>query len=435
MSSLSADRPTRARFVLVLWLCGLSSVLYLDRVCMSQAVVPIQQELGLSNTEISYVMMAFTLAYGLCEVPTGHLGDRFGSRAVLTRIVVWWSVFTALTGACSGLSTLIAVRFLFGAGEAGAFPNAARVLTQWFPIRERGRVQGVILAAAQFGAVCAPAAAASLIQGVGWRWTFGVFGLIGLVWAGGFGWWFRDDPATHRSVNFAELAEIHADGPPLATGHHPIPWKEVVANRGILILSAIVICGAFYTYFFYSWFQKYLSAAHGVENVDAGWLASLVLAGSAAGMLLGGWLADRLPLWVGDAILARRWLGIVSYLIAAMCLFAGTRCEGPRALAVLWGASFWAMHVTLPNWWAVAIPQCGRHVGALSGLMNGLGAIGALSSQWLVGAYTDYRKDLGYDAANQWGPLFNVYIGALIAGAVGWFLYRFRPIDSIHPPR
>src|SRR5581483_1197922 len=101
---------------LAVWLCGLSGVLYLDRICMGQAVDPIQREFGLTNPQISYAMMAFTLAYGLFEIPTGRLGDRYGSRAVLTRIVVWWSVFTALTGAATGFVTLLLVRFLFGAG-------------------------------------------------------------------------------------------------------------------------------------------------------------------------------------------------------------------------------------------------------------------------------------------------------------------------------
>src|SRR5207244_3080579 len=141
--------PTRARVMLGLWLCGLTGVLYLDRICMSQAVVPIQRELHLSNTDMSYVMMAFTLSYGLFEIPTGRMGDRLGSRAVLTRIVLRWSAFTALTGACAGFVSLLFVRFLFGAGEAGAFPNAMRVIARWFPLRERGRVQGVMLAAAQ----------------------------------------------------------------------------------------------------------------------------------------------------------------------------------------------------------------------------------------------------------------------------------------------
>src|SRR5919197_5127949 len=106
---------------------------------MAQAVAPIQRELDLTNTQISYVLMAFTLAYGLFEVPTGRLGDRHGSRAVLARIVVWWSAFTALTGTCTGFLSLLLVRFLFGAGEAGAYPNVARVIGRWYPPGERGR--------------------------------------------------------------------------------------------------------------------------------------------------------------------------------------------------------------------------------------------------------------------------------------------------------
>jgi len=134
-----ADRPTRVRFVVTLWLCGLAGVLYLDRICMAQAARPIGDALGLSNLHLSYVHMAFTVAYGLFEIPTGRLGDRFGGRAVLTRIVVWWSAFTALTGAAWGLGALLVIRFLFGAGEAGAFPNSATVIGRWIPDSERAR--------------------------------------------------------------------------------------------------------------------------------------------------------------------------------------------------------------------------------------------------------------------------------------------------------
>src|SRR5258705_13491733 len=124
---------------------------------MGQAAAGIQRDLHLTNTELAYAHMAFTIAYGLFEIPTGLLGDRIGARAVLVRIVLWWSAFTALTGLANGLTTLVAVRFLFGAGEAGAYPNAARVLATWVPAAERGRVQGVMLFAAQFGGTVAPA--------------------------------------------------------------------------------------------------------------------------------------------------------------------------------------------------------------------------------------------------------------------------------------
>src|SRR5262249_38977859 len=154
---------------------------------------PIRDELGLSKTEMSYVLMAFTLAYGLFAVPAGRWGDKVGPRSVLARIVLAWSVFTALTGTATGLVTLLLVRFCFGAAEAGAFPNAAKVMARWFPLGERGRVQGVMLAFAQIGAVVAPAAAAYLIEAAGWRSAFFVFGLVGVAWAVGFGFWFRDD--------------------------------------------------------------------------------------------------------------------------------------------------------------------------------------------------------------------------------------------------
>src|SRR5262249_30606673 len=189
--------PTRARFVVLGLLCLLSGVLYLDRICMSAAVDSIQTDLGLTNTEASYVLMAFTLAYGLFEVPTGRWGDRMGARRVLTRISLWWSAFTAMTGACMGLWTMVGGRVLFGAGEAGAFPNVARVLSRWFPDEERGRAQGVLLASSLIGGAIAPFLAALMIRAIGWRWTFAAFGGVGAAWAAGFWWWFRDDPAAH----------------------------------------------------------------------------------------------------------------------------------------------------------------------------------------------------------------------------------------------
>ncbi len=432
MPSTHSDTPppTRARFVLVIWLCGLSSILYLDRICMAQAVKPIQDELGLSNTEISLVAMAFTLAYGLFAVPVGRWGDKSGPRSVLTTIVFVWSLFTALTGAATGVITLIAVRFFFGAAEAGAFPNAAKVMSRWYPINERGRVQGVMLSFAQVGAIIAPAAAAYLIEGAGWRWAFFAFGLLGVAWASGFWFWFRNDPAEHRGVDAAELATIRATAETRTDDPGPVPWRAVVVNRGIIVLSCIMILGAFFTYFFYTWFPKYLMTARGVENVRAGWLTSLVMAGSGVGMLLGGWLADRIPRRFADPIRGHRYLSMSGFLIAAVCMFIGTRCDDPNVLAGFWTAAMCAMHVQLPNWWSVIIPQAGRHVATLFGLTNGLGVIGAMVSQGFVGIYTDRQKSLGYTGRDAWDPLFDVYVVVLIGGAVAWWFYRYTPLED-----
>jgi ACS family glucarate transporter-like MFS transporter len=421
--------PTRARLVVAAWLCGLSGILYLDRICMGQAVVPIQRELGFSNSEMSLVLMSFTLAYGLFAVPAGRWGDRKGPRSVLAQIVFAWSVFTALTGAATGLITMVLVRFLFGAAEAGAFPNAAKVMKSWFPASERGRVQGVMLAFSQLGAVLAPAATAFLIDRAGWRAAFVIYGSIGVLWAVGFWLWFRDDPAKHGSVNAAELARVRAESGPPEEDPGPVPWGAVLTNRGVIVLSVIMVFGAFYTYFFYSWFQKYLNATRGVGNVEAGKLTSLVMAGSAVGMLVGGWLADRLSR-ARDPVRGRRYLGVACYLVAAWCLFLGVRQDDALALAWLWGASFCAMHVTLPNWWSCAIPQGGRHTATVFGLMNGLGVLGAMVSQGFVGVFADWQKARGYEGRAQWDPIFDVYVGVLLANAVMWWFYRFTPLPD-----
>jgi sugar phosphate permease len=421
--------PTRARFVVAAWLCGLSSILYLDRICMAQAITPIREELGLTKSEMGYVMMAFILSYGVFAMPVGRWGDRAGPRSVLALIVLAWSAFTALTAVATGLLSLLLVRFLFGAAEAGAFPNAAKVVARWYPLAERGRVQGVMLAFAQLGAIVAPAATAYLIDASGWRSVFLVYAALGCVWAVGFWFWFRDDPTDHPGVNEAERDAILSTAPPPPTDPGPVPWRAVLTNRGIVVLCVVMILGAFYTYFFYGWLPTYLREGRGVSNVMAGWLSSLVIGGSGVGMLIGGWLADRIsrvsPDLV-DQVRSRRYLAVFCYIIAAACLFVGTRCDDPLALALLWSASAGAMHVTLPNWWSVIIPQAGRHTATLFGLVNGMGCVGALLSLGLVPEYADWRERSGLSGREAWDPIFDLYVAVLLANAVAWWLYRFR---------
>ena len=412
------------------WLCGLSWVLYLDRICMAQAIPPIQRELGLSNTQVGYTLMAFTLAYGLFEMPSGWLGDRFGSRRVLVRIVIWWSIFTALTGSVTGLATLLLVRFLFGVGEAGAFPNVARVLGQWYPSTERGRVQGFILAAAQLGGVAAPTVAAYLIEGLGWRWAFVAFGSIGLVWAAGFWFWFRDDPAEHPRVNRSEVAIIRqgeAASPVSIPG--AIPWRTVCINSGFWTLGAIILCSSFNSYFCNSWFPKYLVSSRGLGNTESGWLTSLVLLGSAMGVLVGGVVADRISR-SPRRVTGRSWLGRIAYCCGAIALFFATRCDQAWSIAALAGLSCLCVQMTLPTWWSAAIEQSGRHVGSLFGLLNMIGIFGALASQWFVGVFADWQASRGLSGREQWDPLFDVYIGALVFGMIGWSVYQIQPLPE-----
>lgn len=432
MAEPTSKTPSIARLLVALWLFGLAGILYLDRICIAQAADAIQLDLGLSNTQLSYAFMAFTLAYGLFEMPTGLLGDRLGSRRVLVRIVVWWSVFTALTGAVNSLTTLILVRFMFGAGEAGAFPNAARVFSTWFPAGERGRVQGLMLTASQLGGIAAPSLTAQLIESIGWRLTFLAFGGIGIVWAVGFGYWFRDNPADHRGVNEAELSLIRAGQTAHQAKHshsEPVPWAAVFANTGLLALAVTITCSSFYSYFIFSWYPKYLMSAHGFENKTAGYFTSLVLAGGATGVFFGGMMADLITRHSAKHRL-RRLLGFCTFSLSSLTLYLAIRVENSNLVPVVMTISYFAMQFTLPTWWSAAIEQSGRNVGILFGMLNMIGIFGALVSQGFAGWFADWRLSQGYTGRDVWDPMFLVYNAILFCGAIGWACYNFRPLPE-----
>lgn len=410
--------PTRARYGVLGLLCAMSFILYLDRICISQAVDPITEELELTDTQMSFVLMAFTLAYGLFEVPVGRWGDRFGSRGVLARIVVWWSAFTALTGACFQFWQLLLVRFLFGGGEAGAYPNSARIFKRWFPEHERSRNQGFMLSFAQAGGAIAPFLAALLIKYLGWRWTFVAFGSTGLIWAYSFYRWFRDDPADHPGVNRGELEWI---GPARQAPHHePLPWAAIVRHPSCWLLGGIMILASFVSYMYFSWYPSYLHRERGVDPVVSGALTSLVLGIAAVGTLLGGLLANRIANATGDRQRMRRLLCFGCYAFAALLFWVSLLPDSAFLSALCVAFSCFAMFSYQAHWWASVTELAGKHLGALFGLLNGVGIVGAMSSQFFFGAFRDYRLSQGYVGRGQSEPALYVYAVVLLLTAVLW---------------
>jgi len=222
---------------------GLLSILLalttLDRICISVAGPRMQDALHIGPVGWGWVNGVLTLAYGLFEIPTGTLGDRFGPRKILTRIVLWWSAFTAMTALVTGLGPLLAIRFLFGIGEAGAYPNASIVVARWFPVEERGRAFGFFLMAAQLGGASAPLLVVPLQSHFGWRASFFVFSLLGPLW--GFFWyrWFRDSPAEKSGASPAELAETASLN---TVAHTAMPWTFALRNWNVWAIVAICFC-------------------------------------------------------------------------------------------------------------------------------------------------------------------------------------------------
>jgi sugar phosphate permease len=447
----TAERPTRVRYAVLAFLAAMTFVLYLDRVCIGQAGPAIQRDLGITETGWGFVAAAFTLSYAVFEVPTGRWGDRYGSRGVLTRIVVWWSLFTALTGAALGFGMLLTVRFLFGAGEAGALPNSARVLRQWFPESSRGRAQGFVTTAMLIGGAVAPIVSQPLIDWIGWRWSFLVFGLIGVLWAVSFYLWFRDDPAEHPATNAAERQLIVAgreSRKPLAIdeetlapdlvgdegqAHGPIPWDRVLSCGNVWLLGgAMMTMSAFY-YMLFSWYPKYLQAARGVDPDLSSWLTGMVLGAGAVGSLSGGWLTDWLVRKTGDRRWGRTGQAVAGAGLTALCVLVSVRTDSPVLASVFVALACLGIQLQLPAWWACATQVSGRHLGALFGLMNMIGAVGAISSQIFFGRFADWMKALGRTGRAQWDPAWYFYVGIALIGMTLWAMVN--PEKTVDDPK
>ena len=425
------EQPTRVRYGVLTFLCVLAFIMYVDRICLSQAMTSIEEDLGISHANMGWVSAAFTLAYMLFEVPTGWWGDKYGSRGVVTRIAIWWSLFTAMTGEALGLYSLLAIRFLFGAGEAGGFPNTASILSKWFPAERRGVAQGCFNASAQIGGAVAPLLTAYLIQWVGWRVSFALLSLPGIAWAIAFWCWYRDDPHTHPNVNTAERQLIAAGTTRVSGEHPPIPWRAVGRCPAIWLLGAVLACGAFNTYLYFSWYPTYLKQGRGLNELEAGKLASLVLTGGAIGCLTGGWIIDWLIRRTTDRQRTRRRYSSSMFVLAAICLLIGKYCDSPTIAATWTSASVMCAVSTLSAWWGVVSDVSGRHLGALFGLMNSLGGVGAIASQIFVGRFADWMKSRGHAGRAQWDPMFFVYAGVLILGAIIWlFIDTKQSVDA-----
>jgi len=381
----AAPRPSRARHVVLGFALAVMGVAYLDRVAISSAAPAMKADLGLSDTQMGLVFSAFTLAYALFEVPSGWLADRFGARWTLTRIVLWWSAMTAATGAATGFASLLAIRWLFGMGEAGVLPSLSRAFSRWLPAHARGQAFGLTLMAAALGGAATQPIVVTMLSHFSWRQAFPIFGSVGLLWAAAWFRWFRDDPRQHRSVNAAELDLIGCE--PEAP-HPPVPWRELSRSRGLIALCGMYFCAIYGWYFYITWLPTYLLRGRGFDFQAMGWLASLPLLAIAAGALAGGWISDPLVRRFGLRV-GLRAPGLVGLPLAGLFVLGAIATPDGRTAAVLLASAAGSAALGIAPAWSVCLAIGGRHAGVVSGAMNTFGNLGGALSPVVMGAVLD----------------------------------------------
>ena len=440
------SRPTRVRYGVLGFACALATITYLDRFCLGTVMVNIEREFGLSPIQTGWLLGGFALAYSLFEVPSGWLGDVYGPKRTLLRIVLWWSLFATLTGliwpfsldlgfvVVTGFGALVVVQFLFGAGEAGAFPNISRTFHNWFPVTERGFAQGAVWMAGRLGGGITALVVTALVfqrtQADGsvivyWRHVFWIFGVVGVCWCIGFWLWFRDRPEQHPGVNEAELAYINAGRPAQAahTSHANVPWKRLFTNRNLWILCLMYFCGAYGWYFNLQRLPKYLEEEYQVTVASHGfWLSSLLkgapLLLGALACLLGGVLTDLFIRRTGNRKWGRRLFGVVGHGVCALCWFAALFCTSPIAfVACVALAAFWN-DLTMGSAWASCLDIGGKFSGIVAGCMNTIGNLGGFVAGVAGGmVLQQFEEKLG------WRINFISYGAAYVVAVFLWMAF------------
>lgn len=367
------------RYLLVLMTFLLSVLLYIDRICISAAKEPVAETLGFSDTQMGWVMSAFALGYALFQTPSGILADRFGPRRVLTCVVGFWSLFTGLTAAAWNFFSMLVVRFLFGAGEAGAFPNMARAAFSWMPMAERGRVQGINFSGSRLGAAFALPVVAWMVHAFGWRTSFVVLSVTGFIWALLFYAWFRDDPTEHPGISSGELEYILQNRQNPETGGAKSSKLSVGAmfmSKNMWLAMGQYFASNFTFFFCLSWLFPHVKSKYGLDMVEAGFYASLPLLFGAFGNWFSGWMVDELykrKRWA----LSRKLTAIIGFTLASTGLLASVYMDTAFGAVIFLSIAIFGADMTLSPSWSLCIDIGRNNAGAVSGTMNMAGNIGS----------------------------------------------------------
>jgi len=416
--------PTRTRYGIIWFGIALASIQYIDRICISKASKPISENLHLDKDQMSWVFAAFGYAYALFEIPTGWMGDKFGTRRTLLRVVLWWSFFTMLTGWAWGFVSMLVIRFLFGMGEAGCFPNLTRAFSTWLRPEEKARAQAILWLAARWAGAVTPLLVLYVLRWVNWKYqyAFALFGVLGVIWAFFFARWYRDTPAEHPGVNPAERALLA--GNPVVARHEAVPWGIFLRSKTTWLLWIQYFCLSYCWYFYVTWLSTYLDENFPkVSEVQRAMLAGVPLFAGGFGNLIARSLMTRLEKSTGSLVKTRRILGFCGFALAGIVFFLPARVQhNPLLVMTAMGLASLFGDLSMPCSWGACMSVGGKFAGTFSGSMNMMGNLGGalspLAFNWIA-----KHSDRG------WAMAFDVSAVVYVLGAFCWlFLDPATPI-------
>lgn len=368
----------------------ISVLMYVDRACIGAAKEDISTEFSLSNIQWAWVMAAFTLGYALMQNPAGKMADKFGARKVMSGIITIWSILTAITGAAWNFISMIFIRLLFGAGEAGAFPTLSKVVFKWYPVNERGLIQGINFSGSRLGGAIAYPIVVALIAGVGWRNSFVVFGVLGIAVA--LLWWFffKDSPEQSKTISESEKAYILENRQqPSSDNPEKLTFLQTIKSKNVIMAMVQYIGSNFTFYFTLTWMFPYLKEALKESGTTASFYAMAPLIGGAIGNWVSGFMVDKIYSSTGNLKLSRQLPAIIGFVLAAAGVVVMTQVDGNVAKIICLTVAIFGADMTLSPSWSFCIDIGKEHAGSVSGTMNMAGNLGAFTSILVFGYLAD----------------------------------------------
>jgi ACS family glucarate transporter-like MFS transporter len=399
-------------------------LLYVDRVCISSAKDSITQDLNLTDIQMGWVLSAFALGYALFQVPGGSLGDKYGVRKVMTSIMVIWSIFTAITGAAWNYMSMLLARFIFGAGEAGAFPNISRAAYSWVPLKERGIFQGINFSGSRLGAAFALPLVAYLIDAWGWRAIFYFFGALGIICALIFYFLFRNKPEDHSGLSDLEKQYIVENrqqevGKKNAT---ELSVFKIISTKNVVLAMIQYIGSNFIFFFMLTWLFPYIKEKYELSLVSTGFYAMLPLIAGAVGNWVSGYTVDAIYK-TGKWKLSRQVPAIIGFILVVIGIISSLYMESALGAVLCLSVAIFGADMTLSPSWSFCMDIGKENSGKVSGMMNMAGNLGAFSTALAFPYLLDWTGSSD--------PFFFVAACLGIVAIIAWlFMDSTKPISD-----
>jgi len=412
--------PVRYKMVAGTFILAMNVLI--DRIFISVAKEPVSESLSFSDAQMGWVLSIFALGYALFQTPTGIMADKYGPRKILTAVVTLWSVFAALSGAAWNFISMLVVRFLFGAGEAGAFPAMSRAVFSWIPVKERGIVNGINFSGGRVGAAVSMLFMPWLLHAAGWRMGFVYLSLIGFIWAVIWYWWFRDDPSDHSTISNEEKEFILKNRQQQAvnTEKKIIPMSVLFGSKNMWLLMIQYFASNFTFFFALSWMFPHIQSTYSLSPAQAGFYSAFPLIFGALGNWTSGWMVDFFYKHV-NINFSRKFTGIVGFILAAGGLLVSVYMTTPFYAVVFLSLATFGADMTLSPSWSVCNDTGKENSGAVSGTMNMAGNLGS----FITALAFPYLKDWSGSVL----PFF--FVGAALNLVAVYLWTRIKPEKSI----